>query len=331
MNLLLMKSGGVGRRPTIGFLWSEANPSRTEKFRPVDRMKLAGIYGIHYSEEISIRELFIGRVHIRFVHMTQDRAAVARRAAQAGATVALDNFRSGLSVETKTAKTDVVTQADRDTQNRVLESIRESYPDDPIVGEEEGALKTVPDEGPAWIVDPIDGTNNYVRDLRFWATSVAVVNDGEPIAAVNVLPAEDDTIVSDADGVRLNDTPVSVSDRIDPETFTVVPTIWWDFDQRDEYAAACTEIVTRFANLARYGSAQGTLALIAAGSIEGAITDVDPEPWDTVAGVHQVRQAGGIVTDLDGNRWTYQSTGLVASNGTAHDEVLAAARGITNR
>ncbi|MXV60560.1 inositol monophosphatase [Natronorubrum sp. JWXQ-INN-674] len=263
--------------------------------------------------------------------MTGEKAAVVKRAARAGADVALEGFRSDLAITTKEGKTDVVTQADRNAQDRVIEVIREAYPDEPIVGEEADALKSVPEEGPAWVIDPIDGTNNYVRDMRFWTTSVAAVVDGEPIAAANILPAESDTFVADADDTRLNETSVSVSERTDPETFTVVPTIWWGFDERDEYAAACREIVTRFGDLSRYGSVQGTLALIAAGSIEGTITNVEPKPWDTIAGVHLVRQAGGVVTDLEGDPWTYASTGLVASNGTAHDEVLAAARGIEGR
>jgi myo-inositol-1(or 4)-monophosphatase len=99
-------------------------------------------------------------------------------------------------------------------------------------------------------------------------------------------------------------------------------------DRRDEYARACEAIVERFADLRRPGSAQAALAELAAGSVEGVVTNVDTNPWDTVAGVHLVRQAGGRVTDLEGNRWRHDSRGLVASNGHLHDEVLAAAQAI---
>ena len=64
------------------------------------------------------------------------------------------------------------------------------------------------------------------------------------------------------------------------------------------------------------------------GAIEGVITNVDTHPWDTVAGVHLVRSAGGTVTDLSGDRWRHDSNGLVASNGHVHDAVLEAARAI---
>ncbi|WP_435193993.1 inositol monophosphatase family protein [Natronomonas sp. EA1] len=260
--------------------------------------------------------------------MSETRAAIAERAARAGGAVAAASFREDIEVETKGGKTDVVTQADRDAQRAVIEVIRESAPEDAIVGEEEDELKTVPESGPAWVIDPIDGTNNYVRDIPVWATSVAVVEDGAAVAAANVLPALGDAYLADDSGASLNGEPISVSDRSDPETFTVCPTVWWPFDRRDEYAAACREIVERFGDLRRFGSAQAVLSMVAAGSLDAAITNVDVNPWDTVAGAYLVEQAGGVVTDLEGERWTHASRGIVASNGEAHDEVLAAARNI---
>lgn len=71
-----------------------------------------------------------------------------------------------------------------------------------------------------------------------------------------------------------------------------------------------------------------TPGLVAAGSLEGTVTNVETNPWDDIAGVHLVRQAGDRVTGLDGERWTHDARGLVASNGRIHDEMLAAAREI---
>jgi myo-inositol-1(or 4)-monophosphatase len=260
----------------------------------------------------------------------QRRAETARRAVARGGEVALEWFRSALPVETKDGKTDVVTRADRESQTAIVDAIRAAFPDDPIVGEENDAPSTVPTSGPAWIVDPIDGTNNYVRGLRVWATSVAAVIDGDPVAAVNGLPALGDTYVAGPGGVARDGEPLSVSDRTDPETFAVAPTIWWDFDRREEYATATREIVSRFGDLVRLRSAQATLAQIAAGGVDAAITNVDTNPWDTVAGAYMVERAGGTVTGLDGQPWTHASRGLVASNGECHDEVLAAARAVSD-
>ncbi|MEF8821682.1 MAG: inositol monophosphatase [Halovenus sp.] len=255
-----------------------------------------------------------------------DPVDVAREAAEAGGATAVELFRTDLSVDTKDGKTDYVTRADRRTQRQVVAVIRGTYPEAVVVGEENDVRKDIPQSGLAWIVDPIDGTNNYLRGLRHWATSVVAVEDSEPIAAASALPAVGDTYIAGPDGVRRNGETASVSTRTDPETFAVVPTVWWDFDRRDEYAAVTEAIVTRFGDLVRPKSAQIALALVAAGSIEGAITNVRPNPWDSVAGAYMVQQAGGTVTDIDGDVWRHDSRGLVASNGRAHGDVLAAAR-----
>jgi len=256
----------------------------------------------------------------------QTRAECALRVAKAGAAVATESFREDVRVETKSEKTDVVTQADRDAQRRVAEAIRESFDGEPIVGEEDVTPDSVPEDGPAWIVDPIDGTANFVRGIPAWATSVAATVNGEVVAGATVAPALDDTFVLGDGEAYMNGEPAAVSDRTDPETFTVVPTIWWGFDRREEYAAACRAIVERFGDMRRIGSAQLELALCATGAVDAVVTNVDANPWDTVVGAGLVAAAGGTVTDVHGEPWRYDSRGLVASNGAAHDLVLDAAR-----
>ena len=261
--------------------------------------------------------------------MTDDeRASVARRAAAVGAEVAADRFRTGIDVERKANKTDVVTAADRDAQAAVIDALRDTHPDDAIVGEEAGALKRVPDTGAAWVIDPIDGTSNYVRGTRLWGTAVAAVQDGSPVAGATNLPALDDVYWTDGDRTYRNGDPVTVSTRADPETCAVVPTMWWAFDARDRYGRACRAIIERFGDLRRLGCAQAELAGVADGSLDGAVTDIRANPWDTLAGVAMVRAAGGTVTDIEGDRWRHDSVGLVASNGRIHDAVLAAAQEI---
>ncbi|AHF99583.1 inositol-1(or 4)-monophosphatase / fructose-1,6-bisphosphatase [Halostagnicola larsenii XH-48] len=257
-----------------------------------------------------------------------ERAETALRAARAGAEIAEESFRTTLEVETKDGKTDVVTQADRDAQVAVIDTIREEFPDDPVVGEEEDELKEVPESGPAWIVDPIDGTNNYVRGIRVFGTAVAAVIDGEPVSGATVLPALGDTYRAGPSGVYRNDREISVSETADPEAATVSPTFWWDFDQRDQYATATREVVERFGDMRRFGSAQATLAMVACGGLDGTMTNLPTNSWDTVAGVAMIRKAGGTVTDLEGERWKHDSTGLVASNGAIHDELLEATQAI---
>ena len=257
-----------------------------------------------------------------------ERVTVARRAAEAGAAVAAERFRTDIDVERKVNKTDVVTAADRDAQAAVIDVLSDVYPDDTVVGEEEGALKRVPDAGTAWVIDPIDGTNNYVRGTRLWGTAVAAVRDGEPVAGATNMPALGDRYWTGGDRTYRNGDPVTVSDRDDPETCAVTPTMWWDFDARERYDRACRAVVERFGDLRRMGCAQAELAGVAEGSLDGVVTDIRAHPWDTLAGVAMVRAAGGTVTNLEGDRWRHDSVGLVASNGRIHDSVLAAAREI---
>ena len=245
-------------------------------------------------------------------------------AANAGAAVAMAAFRTDLTVETKDSKTDVVTRADVDAQRAVVEAVHESYPGETVVGEEEGGPKELPDSGPCWVVDPIDGTSNFVRGIGLWATSVAAVEDGEALAAATVVPALDDVYRTDGETATLNGDPVSVSRLADPERFAVAPTLRWPRRDARRVGDLCAAVVERFGDLRRFGSAQVTLAAVAAGQLEGAVSAGESHPWDTVAGVAMIRAAGGRVTDLAGERWTPDAGGLVASNDAAHEALLAA-------
>lgn len=264
--------------------------------------------------------------------MTTSRRAVAVDAANAGASVAADSFRAELAVERKDGKTDVVTAADRAAQRAVRARIAEDYPEEPLVGEENDATKTVPASGNAWIVDPIDGTNNYVRGVPVWTTAVTTVENRSPVASAVLAPKlADRFVVGTDDPPERNGEQVSVSDRSDPTVCTVSPTLWWDRGRRAEYVAAVRQTVERFDDARRYGSTQYDLALVASGGLDGAFTNIAANPWDTVAGVHLVRAAGGTVTDAEGDPWGPDSRGLVASNGEIHEELLAAVAAVDDR
>lgn len=251
----------------------------------------------------------------------------ANRAVRNGERVAMDAFRTGVPIEQKTSKMDTVTRADVDAQSAIVRTLGEVDDGVAIVGEEGTAEKRLPDGGRAWVVDPIDGTNNFVRGSRVWSVCLAHVIDGEPTVGVVSAPALGDRYVADPNGCERNGEPISVSDRIDTETFIAGVLSGLRRRHREEYEAVIEVILDEFGDLRRIGSGQLTLAAIASGEIDAAISTVEIDPWDTIAGVHLVRQAGGRVTDLDGDEWTHDSAGLVASNGTRHGEVLRLVRG----
>lgn len=253
---------------------------------------------------------------------TPPRAELVARAAETGAEVALDYFRGELTVETKANKTDLVTEADRSVQASIIEEIEAVYPNEPIIAEEADNPKPVPESGPAWIIDPIDGTTNFVRGSRLWATSIAVVQDNEPVGAANMLPALGDSFTADSETSRLNDAQINVSTRRDPDTFLVAVLGWGERGDRTAYAQLADTVIQRFNDIRRAGCMQAALAFLANGEVDAAITTSDPSPWDSIAGVHLVNAAGGTVTDIDGNQWRPGSGNFVASNGLAHEEIL---------
>ena len=263
------------------------------------------------------------------------RAALAERAARAGGVSARGTFREDLAVETKADKNDVVTEADRDAQRQVLATVGQEFPDARVVCEEDvppfgepdvELLDAVPATGDAWVVDPIDGTANYVRGIRFWATSVAALVDGSPVGVATYLPAEQDIYAAGPESVTRNGVTMAVSDRTDPETFGVGLLGRWTQRGGPRGAALFRAASEAFGDVRRFGCMQGTLALVAAGGLDAAFMPDVPYPWDAIAGVHLVRRAGGVATDLEGEPWADGSEGLVVSNGTRHEAVLAAVR-----
>jgi myo-inositol-1(or 4)-monophosphatase len=252
-----------------------------------------------------------------------DRVAVARRAAGRGASEAIERFGQGVAVDTKGRRMDYVTAADVAAQEAVVGAIRESFPEDAIVGEEGDGLKRVPETGDAWVVDPIDGTTNFLHGFKTWAVAVVAVRDGDPVASAVAMPAHGDTYVG-GDVTEKNGTEVRVSDRTDPATFVAAPILRYTVDDahRERFARLTEAMIHTFGDVRRLGCAQATLAMVAAGSIDATVGPFEPAAWDTVAGAHMVELAGGTVTDLGGDPWTTDSDGIVASNGRAHGELL---------
>lgn len=260
------------------------------------------------------------------------RAALAERAARAGGVVAREMFRQELAVETKTDKNDLVSVADRDAQLQVIATIQQEFPSATLVCEEDvepvdtpgefELVEELPETGDSWVVDPIDGTGNYLRGIRFWGTSVAAVTDREPVAVATFLPSLEDIYTAGPESVTLNDNSMQVSQRSDPETFAVGLNGWWPVHGHSDYVSLFEGAINQFGDIRRFGSMQGALALVAAGSLDAAFMPTQPHPWDSLAGVHLVRRAGGTATDIYGDDWEVDSDGLVVSNGEAHDDVL---------
>jgi myo-inositol-1(or 4)-monophosphatase len=251
------------------------------------------------------------------------RAETALDAATAGAAVAEEYYRTALDAETKTSAMDFVTEGDRRAQRQVIETIRSAYPDATVVGEEEDELKTVPHGADCWVVDPIDGTSNFVHEIPIWCTAVAAIEDGDPVGAATVAPALEEVFHASERAASRGDDPLTVSETSDLARFNTAAALRYGPERDESFGDLLSALIVAFGDLRRFGSAQVTLALVAAGSLDAAASlQPDPNPWDTVAGVYLIERAGGTVTDRHGDPWQPGSEGLVATNGQRHEAVL---------
>lgn len=225
---------------------------------------------------------------------------VAIRAAREAGEIALTGFRSpSLHSERKSDIHDVVTQCDRQCEERIREVILAAFPDSTVVGEEGGSRVG---SGPlTWFVDPIDGTSNFARGIALWAVSIGVARDGELIAGVIFDPVSEHLFWADARGAFLADgsgvdTPLRSAGNTAPDAATVAMNFPLARDLVHFPELALTqfaETTKAFAQLRSLGSTCIALAWIAAGWLDATVS-FETNPWDVAAGAYLIRQAGGV-------------------------------------
>ncbi len=255
---------------------------------------------------------------------TADLLAFALSLADAADAVAMRDYRSEHAVERKDDGT-FVTPADREAEALLRERIAEAYPDHAVLGEEQGDAGGADAEA-RWIVDPIDGTHNYMRGVPIWATLIALERDGTIELGVVSAPALGTRWWA---GRGLGAYRGSTGGRAGAGERIRVS----DVATIDEAQVVVGDIVS---TLHRWPGAQGLLddawrvrapgdfwgfCLLAEGAAEVMLEGVDLYPWDLAALVPIVEEAGGRLTGAEGER--LQGAGpVVASNGRLHDEVI---------
>ena len=242
---------------------------------------------------------------------------LAIEAARAGGAVVSRFFGSPPDPEYK-GKFDPVTVVDRAAEEAIISLIRSERPDDAILAEEAGG--TVSD-GRQWIIDPLDGTVNFVHSIPHVSVSIALYEGPRALVGVVLDPLRDELFSAAADeGARLNGHVISVSAEHDLERSVVATGFPYDHDQHaDDLAVVLREMLRRVNGIRRLGSAALDLAWVAAGRYE-AYWELGIAPWDGAAGMMLVREAGGRVTDPYGRDSTPHKGLVVASNGAVHDE-----------
>lgn len=248
---------------------------------------------------------------------------VAVRAARAGAEIVQIGFFEELDTEMK-SEVDPVTQVDRDAEDAVRAVISSHFPDDSILGEEGGGGDWR--VGRVWIVDPLDGTVNFVHRLPQVAVSVALWDGGKPLVGVIIDVARNDEFVAMAgEGATLNGEPIQVSDT-DTLDRSLVST-GFPYDRRQHagaYLKVVEEVMLASQGTRRLGAAALDLAWLAAGRYDAYWEHGGPQgikPWDVAAGILLVTEAGGTYTDESGEVNRLDALAHVASNGKVHEEL----------
>jgi myo-inositol-1(or 4)-monophosphatase len=215
-------------------------------------------------------------------------------------------------------KFDPVTAVDRAAEEAILDIIGTHRPDDAILAEESGGA-AVP--GRHWIVDPLDGTVNFVHAIPHVSVSIALYDGDQGLVGVVYDPMRDELFSAiEGGGTRLNGHLVTVSSVTELEKSVIATGFPYDHDEyADELSVVVREVLREVNGIRRFGSAALDLAWVAAGRYDG-YWELGIAPWDGAAGEILVREAGGRVTDpFDRDSTPFMGL-VVASNGLIHDE-----------
>ena len=226
---------------------------------------------------------------------------------------------SGAEV-TRKGPRDLVTAADRDAEALIARRLREAFPDHGLLAEEGSGDDR--GAGPVWIVDPLDGTTNFVHGIPAFCVSLGLVEGGRPVLGVVHAPALRQTFWgAPGQGAYEGDRPVAVSVTPMLSEALVATGFAYDVDRVPDHNL---DNLARLARLTRgvrrIGSAALDLAYVASGRFD-AFWELHLRPWDVAGGAAIVLAAGGTLTDVrGGGNWLFGGT-LVASNGIIHEEL----------
>lgn len=247
--------------------------------------------------------------------------SVAIDAAQQGGAVLAECSRNGVHIELKQT-INLVTNADHQAEQRIIDVIHAAFPDHPVLAEERGLSEHCPSRY-KWVIDPLDGTTNFAHGFPAYCVSVGVECDGRAIIGVVYDPTRDELFTAQVGhGAYLNGVRISVSTTDNLDRALLVTGFAYNIRETtnnnlDHFARFALKVQ----GLRRTGTAALDLCYVAAARFDG-FWEVTLNPWDMAAGVVILREAGGTVTDFKGAPHSIYGQELVASNGLIHQAML---------
>ena len=254
-------------------------------------------------------------------HTLKRYVAVASKAAMVAGSLLARHIGRPRSVRTKRSAIDLVTEIDRASERLIHTALRRAYPEFGFLGEEQGAWR--PEAPYRWVVDPLDGTNNFVHGFPMFGVSIGLQHSGTMLAGVIYDPMRRELFTATKGGGSfLNGKRIAVSSTRRLSRSLVATGFSSSFLRRDQpYLGWFRALQRRSHGVRRIGSTVFCLAAVAAGRLEG-FYERDLWPWDMAAGMLLVEEAGGRASDLEGCPPVLETGRLVASNGHIHRELL---------
>ena len=213
----------------------------------------------------------------------------------------------------KKRQNDFVSEVDEAAEEAIIRVLREAYPDHAIHAEESGLSDAKSDY--VWVIDPLDGTTNFLHGFPQYCVSIALTHKGKPTQAVVFDPNRNELFTaSKGVGAYLNDRRIRVSkiDRLEDALMgTGFP--FREVGHLDDYLRMFRNVTMATSGIRRPGAAALDLAWVACGRIDG-FWEIGLSPWDIAAGALLIREAGGLIGDLEGNEGYLESGRVAASN-----------------
>lgn len=230
------------------------------------------------------------------------------RAARLGGDLLLERFHGPLKgVESKSTVTDLVSEADTASEAAIKDLLASERPDDGLLAEEGSAHQSA--SGRRWVVDPLDGTVNYLYRLPAWCVSVALEDEEGSMVAVVLDPLRDELFSAErGKGARLNGDQIRVSGEERPERALIATGFSYSAELRAVQAEVVSRVLPEFRDIRRAGAAALDLSYLAAGRHDGYY-ERGLKPWDWAAARLLVTEAGGAVAELPG-----EPAGLAAAS-----------------
>jgi len=250
-----------------------------------------------------------------------DYLSVAIEAAKEAGKFLKMNLGKVKNIERKREEINLVTEIDKGSEKKIIEFIKSKFPNHGILAEESGETSKTSEY--KWIIDPLDGTTNYTHSFPVFCVSIALEYKGEVIIGVVYDPNLDELFYAEkGKGAFLNGKKISVS-KTDKLIKSMLAT-GFPYNVK-ENPDNCVEHFVNFLMEAqairRLGSAALDLVYVACGRLDG-FWEVDLNPWDVAAGKIIIEEAGGMITDFYGNKYSIYTKGVVASNGLIHQQML---------